>query len=71
MARKKKTNTSWQTTVAGVLGGLLVPLSDIAGQMYQNGQLTWPNFRSVMIGAAIAAVGTLAKSASVTGLPQK
>ena len=51
---------NWKTTLAGALGAALI----VALELYQKGTL---DVNTILISAAIAAVGFLAKDMNVTG----
>ena len=59
---------SWKTTLAGLLGGILIALGPQVGARLQGDHAAPPvTLNNVLIGAALAAIGGLAKDHDVSG----
>ena len=63
-----KQNTSWRTTVAGWMTGLM-PVVYAVLTAYNNGQFDGKNVVEMLFGIGVIVLGTMAKDSVVTGVP--
>jgi hypothetical protein len=63
-----KTNSSWKTTLAGVLVGSM-PIINALIDAYNSGAFTGKSAGQVAMGIGVIVMGILAKDADKTGLP--
>lgn len=61
-------NSSWKTSLAGIIAGA-VPIVSALIDAYNSGQFTGKTGGSLLLGLAFIAMGALAKDKDKTGLP--